>query len=494
MSACSSGGAARHESGALVVLLPRDAQELDPRFVSDAYGHKISRLIFASLVTIHPQTLEPVPDLAERVEVVTPMHYRVTLRSDLRFSDGSVLDAADVLATYASVVDPKLATRYASAYARVSRVEAPDPRTVDFYLDSPHATFLTDLELPIVRAEDAHRHIGAMDAAAPIGAGPYELLAHEKGSIRLRANPHWYGGTPRFPELRMLVIRDDNTRALRLLAGAADLALNALPFGLLPLFEQRHGFRLRSAPGIGTTYIGVNLEAGPLADVRVRRAIAHAVDRPALIQAKLAGHATLARSFVPPGHWAFAEDTPSYDYDPVRARVLLEAAGFSARDGGVPLHLTLRCGSDRLRHSVARAIAAMLHEVGVEVEVRPTEMATLIADLDRGHFELTMLQVPEVIEPHVLQWFFGSDHIPGQGHEGANRWRFSNAQLDAAFERGRQSAVRAERRSAYAEVQRILADQVPVIPLWHEDVVAVGSPRSAGFVVPRDGRFSTLAR
>jgi peptide/nickel transport system substrate-binding protein len=136
----------------------------------------------------------------------------------------------------------------------------------------------------------------------------------------------------------------------------------------------------------------------------------------------------------------------------------------------------------------------MLERVGVVVDVRPTETATLIADLGKGQFELTMLQVPEVVEPHVLSWFFGSDRIPSAEREGANRWRLRSDALDAALERGRLTTDRAERVAAYREAQHILARRLPVIPLWHEDVVAVEGPRARDFDVPRLGRFGTLAR
>jgi peptide/nickel transport system substrate-binding protein len=491
--ACANGPSSR-EPGVLSVVLPRDVQELDPRFVSDVYGHKISRLIFASLMRIEPQTLEAVPDLAETVDVISDVEYRVRLREGLRFSDGSVLDATDVVATYRSVVDPVLRTRYAPTYARIAQVEALDSQRVVFRLNGPHATFITDLELPILRAEDAHRRVALVGGPAPVGAGPYVLALRQPGRIDLRANPHWYGGKPRVPRVDMLVVRDDNTRALRLLAGAADLALNAIPPGLVPLFTHNARFEVESAPGIGTTYLGINTRAPALRDERVRRALAYAIDRAALIATKFSGRAESASSFVPPGHWAYAADTPSYPHDLGRARALLDQAGLSAVAGTPRLELRLRCGSDRFRVSIARAIAAMLGEVGVAVSVQPTEMATLIADLDRGRFEVTLLQMPEVIEPHVLSWFFASDRIPGSGREGANRWRFASAELDAAFERGRRNLDRAQRRAAYADVQRILAQQLPVIPLWHEAVVAVRSVAAPRVAVPRDGRFSTLAR
>ena len=156
------------------------------------------------------------------------------------------------------------------------------------------------------------------------------------------------------------------------------------------------------------------------------------------------------------------------------------------------MRLVLRTTSERFRQSVARAIAAMLREVGIEVDVRPSEAATLISDLNRGRFAITLLQVPEVIEPHVLSWFFDSSRIPGPENECANRWRYRNEELDGLFEVGRTQVDRQQRRSAYARVQSILARDLPVLPLWQPDTVAVVR-RGSSFEVPRDGRFGTLA-
>jgi peptide/nickel transport system substrate-binding protein len=478
----------------LTLVLPRDVQEIDPRFSGDAYGHKLSRLLFASLVTIDPISLEPVPDLAESVQIEAPTRYRVRLRRGLRFSDGSALDATDVVATFRGVVDPAFGSRYAQTYRRIRSARALDSHTVLFELTGPHATFMTDLELPVMRAEDALSHVGTLGTPPPVGSGPYVLQSRAAGRIELAANPHWHGGVPLHPRVRMVVIRDDNTRALRMRAGAGDLALNAIPPLLIPLFEGDDRFTVDSAAGIGTTYVGLNLEAQKLRDRRVRAALAHAIDRSLLIETKLGGRAREASSWIVPGHWAYWQQTPRYPFDLKRAAALLDAAGYPPDADGVRMRLAMRCGSDRFRQSIARAIGAMLGEVGVEVDIRPTEIATLLHDLGRGQFELTMLQVPEVVEPHVLSWFFGSDKVPGEGREGANRWRLRSAALDAALERGRRTTVRQERIEAYRDAQRVLATELPVIPLWHEDVVAVKSRRARDFVVPRLGRFGTLAR
>lgn len=475
------------------MLLPRDAEQLDPRFVGDPYGLRVSRLLFASLVTIDPRTLEVIPDLAESVTATSPTEYEVRLREGLRFGDGSPLDAEDVVATFRGVLDPKLQTRYAHSYRRIVDMRVSDPRTILFVLDEPHATFLTDLEMPIVRSEDAFRRIATPDDPLPVGAGPYRLVSREPGILELRANPHWHRGTPKYASLRFVVIRDDNTRALRMLAGQGDLALDSIPPLLLPLFEDDERFETRSALGISTMYLGFQTTSPKLSDVRVRRAIAYSIDRELLVRAKYDGLARVTESWIPEGHWAASDTLSPRHLDLEKARALLDAAGFPDPPGTDPrMRLVLRTTSERFRQSLARAIAAMLSEVGIRVDVRPTEAATLISDLNRGRFEITLLQVPEVIEPNVLSWFFESTRVPGTHSEGANRWRYHDEELDRLFELGRTRVDRGERRAAYAQVQRILARDLPVLPLWQPDIVAV-MRRGSSFDVPRDGRFGTLA-
>lgn len=483
--------AAGEARDAVSVLVSGDPQNLDPRFVWDAWGMRVSRLIFASLFTIDPVRLEAVPELAESAERVGEREWLVRLREGLAFSDGSPLDAEDVVATFRGVVDPALGSRFAGTYGRIERVEAVDPRTVRFVLREPHATFLTDLELPIVRRVDATRPMRETPESL-VGAGPYRLVSREEGRISLEANPHWYGGEPRHARVEVVVVRDDNTRALRLLGGRGDIAPKSIPSLLVPMFVERPEFEIRYVGGPGTTYLGLNHEVPALRDPRVREALAHAIDRDLLVRAKLSGRGSVATSFIPKGHWASLDgELEPHPYDPARAKALLAEAGYG--EGRARLRLVLRVASDRARISLARAIAAMLGGIGVAVDVRPSENAHLRADLDAGRFELTLMEVPEVIEPHFLSWFFASDRIPSATTAGANRFRFRNEALDAAFDRGVRSFDLEARREAYAEVQRILHRELPVIPLFHEDVVVVAR-KGVGFEAPRDGRLGPLAR
>lgn len=474
-------------------MLPTEPLELDPRFIGDAWGLRLSRLIFASLMTIDPKTLAVTPDLAERVEVLSASEYRVTLRPGLSFSDGTPLTAQDVAATYRGITNPALQSRYAGTYARIARIDVEDERHLSFHLDGPHASFLTDLELPIVRSVDAERRMSESPTAL-VGAGPYRLIERRTGAIRLHANRRWHRGAPKIERILCVVVHDDNTRALRLLGGGADVAVNALPPLLLPLFESDPGFEVRSAPGPGTFYLGFETETEHVRDLAVRRAVAHAIDRRLLVETKLGRRGVVANGFVPEGHWAHIADLDVPRYDPAAARRLLDEAGYPDPPGPAPrMRLLLRTSTDRFRVSVARAIAAMLRDVGVEVEVRPSESASLFADLNAGRFELVLMSLPELIEPHLLSWFFGSDHVPGEGREGANRFRMRDPELDAALEEGRVAVELPDRRAAYERAQRILAEHLPAVPLWQEHVTVV-SRRAVELAVPRDGRLGTLSR
>jgi peptide/nickel transport system substrate-binding protein len=479
----------RRTSDALEVVLPAAPIEIDPRFVLDAQGLRVSRLLFSGLVSLDPYTLEVGPELAERVEVdPSGTVYTVTLKRDLRFSDGTTLDADDVRATYESVLDPDFGSRFSETYRRIQRIETPDPQTVIFVLDGPHAPFMTDLELPIVRREDRDAHLRASDERLA-GSGPYELTSATERSFFLRANPA-YPRAASHPTVHLLVVRDESTRALRLLGDAVDVAP---PFAVAPLlvasFEEDPRFSVRSAPGPGTAYLAFHTGSGALSDVRVRRALSHAIDRPSLMASKFGARAELATGFLPTAHWAHvALDTPGYD--PALARRLLDEAGYPEGGDGPRLRLRIRTSTDRTRMAIARAMAAMWAEIGVEVEVRPSETATLLADLDAGRFDIALMTLPEVFEPHVLHWFFASARSEGGP---PNRFRFADARFDAALERGRVASVREERFAAYAEAQGILAEALPALPLWHEHVVVIAR-REIEVRAPSDGRLGFLAR
>ncbi len=473
---CDAGKPSLPQQHGLRILIDGPAEALDPRMVFETQGLRISRLLFASLVTIDPDTLEPVPSLASAVTVEGGTRYRVRLREGLHFADGSVLDATDVIATFRSISDPRLKSRYAASYARIRTIERVSDLEVLFEIDAPHAPFMTDLEFPVLRSEDVGKLWTEDDVRFAVSSGPFALQSWTNRVVQLGPNPHWRGSDRRSEHVTFITITSDNTRAMRLLAGEGDI-IAALPSTLLPLFTRRDDFAVLTAPGINTTYLGVHTRHPPLDTAEARRSLKAALDKKLLIEARLEGNGVVAHSWIPPAHWAAL---------PVRAPESHQA-------GRLPTaQLTLRTTSDHGRVATARAISSMLREHGLDIEVRPSEKQTLLSDLSKGRFDLALLSVPEVIEPHVLSWFFSSERIPEDGRSGANRWRLANTELDEAFERGVGVTGIAERKQSYARVQRILSQQLPVIPLWHENVTLIVRRDLRDLRVPRHGRYDFL--
>ncbi len=467
-----------------MVLFPEPIQgPLDPRLNTRAWPYKVLQLMFEGLVDIHDESLEPRPALAERIDQPTPATYEITLRADARFHDGTPVTAADVVATYASVRDPRLGSPLRSMYTRVETVEALDERRVRIVLDGPHAPFLSDLSLPILpaRAIGPDGHL----VGPPIGAGPYAFHAREgEREVVLKRFDGYHRGRPRTPYLVFRTIRDQNTRLLALLGGSADVVQNSVSPVLADAMREREGLAVDTVPGVAYAYLTFNLRDPALKDVRVRRAIAHAIDRERLLEHKFRGVARAARGMLPEGHWAYNPDVATYAHDPARARALLDEAGLPDPEGPAPrFRLTYLVSTDKFRRNLARLIADDLRAVGIEVDVRAFELGTLLSDLKAGNFQIATLQWPDPSEPHFYNWVFSSERIPtaAEPNRGGNRGAFFDPEADALIEAGRTAPDRAGRRSAYDRLQALVADALPYVSLWHEDVVVVRRAGLEGF-------------
>lgn len=477
----------------ITVLVQGEPEHLDPRYPGDALGSAISRLVYSGLLDTDPRTFAPRLALAESVTLMDARTVRVRVRPGLRFHDGSALTARDVAATYESVLDPGRGSTLGGTYTKVFRdVRVIDPLTVDFVLTGPDGTYPSLLQLTILREQDTRaREIPALpgNEARFVGSGPMRVCSLARGAWELErivAVP----GRPR--KIRFLTMHDPNTLALRLLHGDADVA--EIKSELFPVFEGRERFTLASARSVGFTYLGMRNDHPLLARRQVRHAIAHAIDRRSLMIGKLRRYAIEATGPLPPSHWAYEGDVPRYPYDPDRARSLLDRVLPAATRDGARARLVLRVSSVRFTMTVAHAIAQMLEAVGLEVDVRPSDLAALLADLRAGRYDLTVLTMPDLSDPWGMAWLFASSSIPTPGNPraGGNRWRYSNPALDALFEQGRRASGIDARRPYYAAAQRLLAEDLPVVPLWHADVVYAGGPRVQGLRPRGDGQFDWL--
>jgi peptide/nickel transport system substrate-binding protein len=282
-------------------------------------------------------------------------------------------------------------------------------------------------------------------------------------------------------------VHDENARALRLLAGRADIAPNAISPALLPALSGREGLQVRSHAGANVTYLLLQNEHPPLDDSQVRRAVGRAIDRDLIVRTLLAGRAQIATTFFPPGSLAHPADLVAEPFDPSVARATL------AEVGGGPL--TLLVSTDRAALEVARAIAQQLADAGLLVELSPLDFGVMMHRLSTGDFDLATLQMPELTEPNLLRWFFHSSFIPSAEHPsgGANRARYRSHTVDAWLDQAASESRRDERALEYAKVARQLAQDAPAIPLWHQDQIAVVSPRASEYAPSAEGRWLSVA-
>jgi peptide/nickel transport system substrate-binding protein len=479
---CGRGKSTATESSApLEILVPTDAETLDPRFVTDAVGMRVSRLIHAGLFRLDPDTLAPTPYLAASYRWDDDRTLVVTLRDGVRFHSGAELGPSDVVATLHAFADPKVGARHARVVEAIDDVALVpgEPRAVRIHLGRAHATLLSDLELPILRAGEAFAPSG--DGSTLDGLGPFTVTSFARGRIELVPATGAALPAPK-RALRLLTVHDENARALRLLGGRADLALNGVSPSLLPALANEPALTITSRRGANLTYLLFRTDRGPFADPDLRQAVRWALDRAPVVTHMLDGRATLATGLLPPSLWAHG-DRPGWDPDPARARRLVSAAG-----GRV--HVTYLCGTDRLRVAIAKVFAQELGEVGFDVDVRPLELGTLLSRLSDGDFDLASLQIPEVTEPNVLRTFLHSTAVPPRG---TNRARVSDAELDALLDQGDRERDPVVRKALYASVEERVLERAYWIPLWHEDQVAVVGPRAKTFVPSAEGRYLGLA-
>jgi peptide/nickel transport system substrate-binding protein len=482
----------------LVYLMEDPAASIDPRFIVGAYDFKISHLVYEPLVAVDTPDLTPRMALAESV-VPSGNDWIVSLR-EARFSDGKPVTTADVAWTIAQLRDPATggaAARYRRSFemAGLTAVEVVSPKQIILRLAHPFATLVTDLDFGIME-KPSSTQARSSAGSLPRGAGPFFLERREGESWHLAANPYFYGGRPRLSRVTFKLIPDDNSRLLALVGGSGDLTQNTVSPLLLDAVAAQPKIALVTGHSSVYSYLGLNCDDPILKDVRVRRAIAYAIDRERILHTKLRDRAVLATGMLPTFHWAYEKNVDTYSYDPGRARRLLDEAGLRSVGGRPRFHLVFKTSSNKFRVAMARVIASMLADVGIEVELRPYEWGTFFADVKKGNFQMFMMQIPEIAEPDLYTTFFASDRIPTRDDldAGNNRVRYRNPELDRLLDAGRLELDRGKRKRIYATVQRILARDVPVISLWHDDNVAVMRKNVRGFQVLPTAMLTSLAR
>jgi peptide/nickel transport system substrate-binding protein len=481
------------DPGTVTMLIESSPNNLDPRVGTDAQSGRIGALIFDALVK-KDDHYNLRPWLATSWEQPDARTWVFHLRDGVRFQDGRPLTAEDVAWTIESLVDAKhggLITSKSGSFAAVDRAEARDRLTVVVHLKRPDAGLLFNMSDGLfgVVEKGAGRELGRH----PVGTGPFQFVSEvEDKEVVLERNPDYWAGAPRIARVRFAVVPDAITTALELEKGSGDIESNAITLDMVHSLRDAPNLETETGPSSVVVYMNFNVTDPVLRDKRVRQAIACAIDRQAIMDALWRGKARLANSLLPPEHWARATDSEmaQYPHDVARAARLLDAAGFAPGPDGVRLRVTLKTSTDETTRLMAAILQQQLRAAGIELRIRSAEFGTFYADVTKGAFQMYALRWIGVNEdPDIFRYAYGSGSFPPKG---ANRGHYANPRVDALLAEAAGEVDQAVRRREYVEVQQILAEELPGIPLWYPDNEVVHSRRLMGIVPEGAGDFDYL--
>ncbi len=489
----ADGGATTSEEVVFTFASSNDPASLDPAFASDGESFRVARQMFEGLVGTLPGTADPAPLLAETWDVSEDgLEYTFNLKSDVTFHDGTDFNAEAVcfnferwnnftgvaatesLSYYWGKVNGGYAETGGGKYASC---EAPDESTAVIKLSSPLPELVAAMSLPAFSMQsptalaeyDADNVGGASDApvlpeyatAHPTGTGPYIFESWSPGeNVTLARNPNYWGDAGQITKIVFPVISDATARRQALEAGDIDGFDLVGPADVVALEDA--GFTIEHREPFNVLYLGMNQAVPELADVRVRQAIAYAVNKQGLVDSTLPEGTLVATNFVPPSVRGHSDDVATYDYDPEKARALLAEAGMS----DLTLNFTYPTNVSRpympTPEQTFERIAADLAEVGITVEATPLPWNPEYLDRIQGGSDHGL---------HLLGWtgdyndtynfigvFFG---------QASSEWGFDNPDLFAALSEARVASDVDEQTSLYEAANVSIMEQVLGVPIAH---------------------------
>ncbi|SBV92615.1 Extracellular solute-binding protein family 5 [uncultured delta proteobacterium] len=467
-----------------------EASNLLPRMSTDASSSEVSQHLFISLIK-YDENLKIVPWAAESYEVLDGgLRLRFTLKPGILWEDGVEMTAEDIEFTYKTMINPETPTAYAGDFLMVDTFTLTGKYSFEVTYTSPYARSLETwmgsiLPKHVLEREDFRE---TAYARAPVGSGPYKFKEWVAGSrIALEANPLYFKGRPNIDRMVFTTIPDLTTMFLELKAGALDM---------MSLTPQQYTYQAKDPSVAGHynqfrylsfayTYLGYNLESPLFKDARVRRAIAHAVDKKEIIAGALLGQGEATIGPYIPGTWAYNAAIQDYPTDIAAAEKLLAEAGWRKDEAGVlrnskglPFAFTIMTNQgNEQRIKTAVIIQSQLKKLGMSVSIRTVEWATFFSQfVNKGFFDAVILGWTTPLDPDLYDVWHSSRLRPS----GLNFMKYANKKVDALIERGRKTFDRAERKAVYDEVQVYLHEDQPYCFLYVPYALPVVSKRFRG--------------
>ena len=434
---------------------------LDPRYATDAASERVNRLLYRSLVDFDAQS-KPVLDLATWKQI-SPTQYRFTLRdTPVNFHDGNVFTVSDIAATYQSFRQLK-DSPHTAEFANIKQIKVIDADNLDFYLKQPDPQFVAKLIIGILPAHLIAK--GHDFSHIPVGNGPLKFVSWQNKLTLQRLSDQQL--------ISLIEVKDPTVRVLKLLRGEVDLLQGDLPPELVKYLQTEPEIKVETGIGSNFSYLGFNLQDPQLKNLLVRKAVAHAINRQAIIQQVLVKDSREAGAILPPEHYTNHTVFKAYEYNPALTKQLLIEAGVK-----LPLKLVYKTSTDAQRVRLATIMQAQMQPAGIELEIRSLDWGTFFEDVKQGQFQLYGLTWVGIKTPEIYTKAFGSNNVPPIGF---NRGRYADAALDGLLAKEDWLAATARIHS-----------QLPYVPLWYEGQFVAMRKNIDNYSPKPDGNWDNL--
>ena len=447
----------------LVVAASQDPVHFNSNATTDATGYPRFN-IFSNLFN-RTQGGDTINDLVKDYEISADgLTYTMQLHENILWHDGTPFSSEDVKFTYETHLREKGVQ--VERFQAIETIECPDANTVIFKLSHVDA----DLRVSMVNVDILPKHLYEgtdwLENPAnqsPIGTGPYKFVEHKKGqSITLVANPDYFKGVPEIDKLIYKIIPDANTMVQAYLNGEIDVmdAAAAVEFGSMPLIEADPGSEYVVTMGSSRQYVVPNQARGIFDDLKIRQAIALAVDKQAMVDLAHKGYAYPCVGFYTPTvPWAYTEDFRMPDRDVATANQLMDEAGFPADASGVRIKdMEIVIFEFAAFHDLATVLQSNLKEIGIECSITMLEYSAWSERMEKGDFDLSIISGNHGPSPANIKTRLITDGSMNYGG-------YSNTALDKLFDDVAAESDEAARGKIMYEIQRILHDDMPVMYL-----------------------------
>lgn len=444
----------------LVIDLVSEPTTIDPHLQWNPSSFYVYRNIFDNLLTRNTDG-EIIPKVAESWEYVSDTVVDLKIRDDIKFHDGTPLTVEDVVFSVERITDPELKSPQAGQFNAITSAEAVDEHTVRLTTAIPYPVLLAQLVKLSIVPKAYVLEVGNEEFNKnPMGSGPYTFVEWEKGvKVTVDANDGYWGGTPPFKTVEFHAVPEKSTRVANLRTGKSDL-ITSLDEDLAIEVEQQDGVKVLSVPTERIAYFRINTLYGPTADIRVRKAIAYAIDKELIVNGLKGGYSEIATVMVGETSFGFDPSFKGYPFDPEKARALVEESGIGDTE------IEILTAPSVFDQRVVGAIQQMLTDVGLNAQIVGMDMATF----------LKRMQSDENKDPTSFgRWSGGIQDADGimypMLHSGSLWTTIKNEELDKALDGARSTLDKEERMSYYRDAHRIVEEELPVIPLYQVGII-----------------------